>query len=171
MEIGNMLLLSTLLFYASDRRIFDTRRFSRGTNSFHFMSHVFIYFFRFECEICGRGFSERFMLKRHLLVHLSQFECDVCQKKFSRKDCLSLLRHAKLHGDPDPTTCNKGFVTVDSLQRHAKNKHPSEYESRPFDNKKERKSYILGKSWTMNCPTWTWKKISCPRNCPTTRWA
>jgi Zinc finger, C2H2 type len=94
------------IHFARNAQIFDI---------FRYMSHVFIYFFRFECEICGRGFSERFMLKRHLLVHSStqQFECDVCQKKFSRKDCL--LRHAKLHGDPDPTTCNKEFVTVDSL--------------------------------------------------------
>lgn len=52
---------------------------------------------RFECEICGKTFTEIGNIKRHVLVHTGEmpFACEICNKKFRLKQ--NLKRHSVRH--------------------------------------------------------------------------
>lgn len=51
----------------------------------------------FSCQVCFKGFSKKFRLKRHLLIHTNdkKFVCDICSKGFSRSD--KLKSHLPVH--------------------------------------------------------------------------
>ena len=81
----------------------------------------------FECEICGKGFSNERYLQRHLEVHDStrKFECSVCNKKFKSQKHLTV--HDKIHRQAYTAQCeycDAKFVQRQNLKPHIKKHHP-----------------------------------------------
>ena len=81
----------------------------------------------FECEICGKGFSNERYLKKHKEVHDStrKFECSVCKKKFKSQKHLTV--HDKIHRQEYATQCeycDAKFVQRQNLKPHIKKHHP-----------------------------------------------
>ncbi|CAG5124837.1 unnamed protein product [Candidula unifasciata] len=69
------------------------------------------------CLQCTRVFSESEFLDEHMNCHngLLKFECDICQKGFS--EAFNLKRHRRLHLAVC-TSCDKEFPDVNSLNEH-----------------------------------------------------
>ena len=85
----------------------------------------------FECEICGKGFSNERNLKIHQETHDStrKFECSVCNKKFKNKKQLTV--HDKIHRQEYSAQCehcNAKFVQRQNLKPHMKKHHPKKVE-------------------------------------------
>ena len=81
----------------------------------------------FECEICGKGFSNERNLKTHQETHDStrKFECSVCNKKFKNKKHLTV--HDKIHRQEYSAQCeycDAKFVQRQNLKPHIKKHHP-----------------------------------------------
>ena len=81
----------------------------------------------YECEICGKGFSNERYLKKHKEVHDStrKFECSVCKKKFKSQKHLTV--HDKIHRQEYATECeycDAKFVQRQNLKPHIKKHHP-----------------------------------------------
>lgn len=80
----------------------------------------------FECDTCGKKFSQSKSLVFHIRVHTgeSPFECDYCQKTFKQKS--NLVRHFKSHQKSRPfrqkrfqcPLCSKFLASKQSLIRH-----------------------------------------------------
>ena len=76
----------------------------------------------FLCDICGRGFRLKHLLKQHMLFHTGDkpYQCQVCQKNFRRKD--QLVKHAYNQlGRCENfycAVCWKGFKLKDHLEQH-----------------------------------------------------
>ena len=51
----------------------------------------------FQCEVCEKKFSRKFILENHMLTHtkIRAHECDICDKKFFQKS--SLVTHFRIH--------------------------------------------------------------------------
>ncbi len=49
----------------------------------------------YECDVCGRMFTEKGNLKQHQITHLSEkpYKCDVCEAAFTRSNNLKHHRH------------------------------------------------------------------------------
>ncbi|XP_036386689.1 gastrula zinc finger protein XlCGF52.1-like [Megalops cyprinoides] len=89
------------------------------------------------CHICGKGFLERYHLKRHHRVHTEQglrthgrgqaqgpeegYECPQCKMQLGT--AAALRRHCLTHTGLHPHTCSictKGFLRADTLRKHLK---------------------------------------------------
>ena len=76
----------------------------------------------YECDICGKKFVQRTLLKSHsLLVHTNvrPFKCDICQKLFKQKSCLST--HMLVHTNEKSfkcESCGKQFKHKRTLASH-----------------------------------------------------
>ena len=57
--------------------------------------HKYFFFFKgvkkFQCDSCGRSFSQGYHLRRHQMIHTGErpFVCEICSRAFYRKDKLS----------------------------------------------------------------------------------
>ena len=75
----------------------------------------------FECDICGRPFSQRQQLSIHFRTHTGEkpFKCDICSREFSQKN--NLDRHYRSHTGEKPYECNichKRFSQKNNLDVH-----------------------------------------------------
>lgn len=55
------------------------------------------YFYLYRCEVCGKGFGQRYNLKIHARTHTGDFpfECKICKKKLHTQS--SLQTHMQVH--------------------------------------------------------------------------
>ncbi|XP_060583243.1 oocyte zinc finger protein XlCOF15-like [Ruditapes philippinarum] len=81
----------------------------------------------FDCDICGRGYKTKALLKRHLRKHSSEetFECTRCTQYFSSQKALDDHIKSK-HNEKNHlcVTCGKSFMTKSNLNSHTKLIHP-----------------------------------------------
>ncbi|XP_055043851.2 uncharacterized protein [Misgurnus anguillicaudatus] len=76
---------------------------------------------RYHCEICGRGFISKTILKTHSVVHTGErpYKCSFCGKGFSQGGNLQI--HERIHTGERPfkcDTCGKTFTKKFCLQNH-----------------------------------------------------
>ena len=81
----------------------------------------------FECEICGKGFSNIAYFQIHQTVHdpIRKFECSVCSKKFKNRKHLNV--HGKIHRQDYSAQCeycDAKFVQRQNMKPHIKKHHP-----------------------------------------------
>uniref|UniRef100_UPI00402B33DF uncharacterized protein LOC143311087 n=1 Tax=Arvicanthis niloticus TaxID=61156 RepID=UPI00402B33DF len=86
----------------------------------------------YECDQCGKAFSQNSSLQSHKSTHLGEkpHECNQCGKAFSRHS--NLQYHKRTHTGEKPYECNqcgKAFSQHSSLQYH-KRTHTGE---KPYD--------------------------------------
>lgn len=56
------------------------------------------------CEVCGKKFTCKIILKKHMLVHAEpQYHCEICNKKFRRKYYFTV--HQKMHNSVKQFVC------------------------------------------------------------------
>lgn len=77
----------------------------------------------FKCDICGKNYSTKAILKKHRKIHGDgvEFRCNLCSKGF--KNTLELERHNKIHLGVRPYSChlcNNTFSEEGSLKTHMK---------------------------------------------------
>lgn len=73
------------------------------------------------CNICGKAFKRRKILRRHERFHTGEkpYSCSVCAKTFALRK--SLRRHVRFHTGERPhtcTQCSKSFRLRDNLKAH-----------------------------------------------------
>ncbi|XP_029381256.1 zinc finger protein 880 [Echeneis naucrates] len=75
----------------------------------------------YACQICGKIFKHRKVLRRHARFHTGEkpYSCSVCSKAFALRK--SLRRHVRFHTGEKPhmcTQCGKSFRLRDNLKAH-----------------------------------------------------
>merc|ERR1712096_204021 len=79
----------------------------------------------FQCKICAKKFFTESLLKSHVKrSHGNPVQCAVCGKGFSDK--FNLKKHSALHTGIKPHTCHhcgKSFSQKCHLKRHINNVH------------------------------------------------
>ncbi|XP_036941154.1 zinc finger protein 585B [Acanthopagrus latus] len=75
----------------------------------------------YACNICGKTFKRRKILRRHARFHTGEkpYSCTQCSKTFALRK--SLRRHLRFHTGERPhlcTQCNKSFRLRDNLKAH-----------------------------------------------------
>ena len=79
---------------------------------------------KFQCKICGKYFSRKWLSENHHYKEDVNLQCEICDKKFCNK--YSLDRHLKVHmnyGILKCNSCDKNFTREDNLLRHIKKYH------------------------------------------------
>ena len=77
-----------------------------------------------ECEICGKRFTNMFLMERHkTIIHkgVKPYDCKTCNKRFALP--CNLKAHQIIHTDEKPfkcDICNKSFNQSQVLSRHKK---------------------------------------------------
>nr|XP_006816940.1 PREDICTED: zinc finger protein 768-like [Saccoglossus kowalevskii] len=76
---------------------------------------------RFQCEVCGKGFSLLGNLKTHRRIHSQEkpFKCETCGKGFTQSG--NLRAHERIHTGEKPFSCHicaKSFVQIQHLKSH-----------------------------------------------------
>ncbi|GBN43313.1 Histone-lysine N-methyltransferase PRDM9 [Araneus ventricosus] len=92
-----------------------------GPSGLHAQSHRTGMEKGFVCEVCGKAFSNKQILKVHLRTHSSEkpFLCPMCDKGFTEQG--NLTKHLRTHTGEKPFTCNicsKGFARKHHLDCH-----------------------------------------------------
>lgn len=78
---------------------------------------------RYYCDVCGKGFLSRNILKIHRRSHTGEkpYECTYCGRCFSDKKNLTV--HKRLHTGERPYSCNfcqKSYTKMSALKAHQK---------------------------------------------------
>ena len=81
----------------------------------------------FECDKCGKRFSNKIYLGKHLSVHeeVRKYECSFCGKKFKYKKHVNV--HEKIHRQEytaECEICDAKFVQKQNKKLHMKKHHP-----------------------------------------------
>merc|ERR1712096_149455 len=107
----------------------------------------------YECNICGKKFSQLGHLKSHDKIHHGHneknFKCDACFKQFANKSSLSV--HLKIHtGEKNYicNICNKSFTQKSNLEQHL----------RVHTGEKQHSCDKCGKSYVAPSGLWNHKK-------------
>jgi uncharacterized Zn-finger protein len=60
----------------------------------------------YECDICGKVFSQNHHLQNHIRIHTGDkpYKCKICGKGFSQNS--NLQRHIRLHTGDKPYKCD-----------------------------------------------------------------
>lgn len=83
----------------------------------------------FGCNICGKKFARKHILKVHLTTHTGQrdFQCSVCGKSFKQKS--NLNRHERIHESKNfgyrCRFCGQAFTQNKHLKKHMNVMHPN----------------------------------------------
>lgn len=61
----------------------------------------------YKCEVCGKGFFDRYKLARHGIAHSDHrpYKCDKCDMSFKTNP--QLIKHATKHSDEKPFACDE----------------------------------------------------------------
>ncbi len=92
----------------------------------------------FDCDECGKSFSERWNLKQHKLIHTEEkpFRCEKCSKAFLEKS--KLKRHYIVHTQERPyhcEHCDRFFRFRWDLTRHSQTQHHTQDGTDPVEGK------------------------------------
>ncbi|XP_067635464.1 zinc finger protein 91-like [Eurosta solidaginis] len=79
------------------------------------------YQYQYPCDICGKHFKAKLLLKRHKLIHSDEkpHKCDFCEKRFIQAAYLN--QHMRTHTGEKPYKCkycDRCFTTKKQLQKH-----------------------------------------------------
>lgn len=80
----------------------------------------------FVCEVCGKSFTRKDVLKVHMLIHSDSrdFQCEVCGLSFRSK--FHLQRHMNTHLEKVDVVCDfcgQVFHRLDAFNLHLKKAH------------------------------------------------
>ena len=74
----------------------------------------------YECEICGRRFTDLSSIKEHLMTkHSNIYPCQVCGMIFTLK--MNMIKHLCIHTGAQPfkcDVCNKRFNDPSNMKNH-----------------------------------------------------
>lgn len=82
-------------------------------NIIHFFK-FFYFLFTYRCEVCGKGFGQRYNLKIHARTHTGDFpfECKLCKKKLHTQS--SLQTHMQVHQRVQTSSSSQATSTIKS---------------------------------------------------------
>lgn len=74
----------------------------------------------YACTECGKFFASGCLLKRHLMVHTGErpFQCETCGRKFSQVGALNFHKKIHIKAPYSCTICNKPFMRPSDTEKH-----------------------------------------------------